>query len=47
MITLKDVSKKYGDLEVLDRINLSISNNKIVGLLGVNGSRQNNNNKIN
>ena len=39
MIELKDVSKKYGDLEVLNNVNLSIPNNKIVGLLGVNGSR--------
>ena len=44
MITLKDVSKKYGEIEVLNKINLNITNNKIIGLLGVNGSRQNNNN---
>ena len=44
MITLKDVSKKYGDLEALHKVNLNIPQNKIIGLLGVNGSRQNNNN---
>ena len=44
MITLKDVSKKYGEIEALNKVNLNITNNKIIGLLGVNGSRQNNNN---
>ena len=39
MITLKDVSKKYGNIEVLHKINLNIPNNKIIGLLGANGSR--------
>jgi len=39
MIILKDVSKKYGDVEVLNKVNLNIPNNKIIGLLGVNGSR--------
>ena len=38
MITLKDVSKKYGNIEVLHKINLNIPNNKIIGLLGANGS---------
>ena len=38
MITLKNVSKKYGEIEVLDKVNLNITNNKIIGLLGVNGS---------
>ena len=43
MITLENVSKKYGNTEVLHNINLSIPSNRIIGLLGVNGSRKNNN----
>jgi len=38
MITLKGVSKKYGNLEVLNKVDLTISENKIIGLVGVNGS---------
>lgn len=39
MIVLKEVNKKYGDFEALNNVNLEITNNKIIGLLGVNGSR--------
>jgi ABC-2 type transport system ATP-binding protein len=38
MITLKDVSKKFDNTQVLDKINLNIPENKIIGLLGANGS---------
>ena len=44
MVVLKNVSKRYGDIEVLNSVNLNLTNNKIIGLLGVNGSRQNNDN---
>ncbi len=38
IIKLSEVSKSYGDKEVLSEINLSIPKNKIIGLLGPNGS---------
>lgn len=37
MIELNDVVKKYGKKTVLDRMNLTIEEGKIIGLLGING----------
>lgn len=36
MIELKNVSKKYGDIEALTKVNLTLKENKIIGLLGIN-----------
>ena len=37
MIKLVNVSKSYGNNTVLDKINLSLEDNKIYGLIGRNG----------
>lgn len=38
ILELKNVSKKFGDKEILNDINFKLTQNKIVGLLGQNGS---------
>ncbi len=38
ILELKNVSKKFGDKEILNDINFKLTENKIVGLLGQNGS---------
>ena len=38
ILECKDLSKRYGSVQALDRINLNIEPGKIVGLLGPNGS---------
>lgn len=38
MITLTDVTKKYGSQTALDQVNLTLSKGKLVGLVGENGS---------
>ena len=38
LLEIKNLSKTYGDKEVLKDINLSITNGKIIGLLGKNGA---------
>ncbi len=38
IIEFKDVHKSYGNKEILKGVNLNISKNKIIGLLGPNGS---------
>lgn len=37
-IEVKNVSKKFKDIEVLKNVNLSFENGKIYGLIGRNGS---------
>ena len=38
LVNIKNLSKSYGEKKVLDNINLTITNGKIVGLLGKNGA---------
>ena len=38
LVNIKNLSKSYGKKKVLDNINLTIANGKIVGLLGKNGA---------
>ena len=38
LIEFKNVSKKFGDIEILHNINLKIPKGKIIGLLGKNGT---------
>lgn len=38
LVNIKNLSKSYGKKKVLDNINLTITNGKIVGLLGKNGA---------
>ena len=38
IVEFKDVHKSYGNKEILKGVNLNISKNKIIGLLGPNGS---------
>ena len=38
MIKFENLSKNYGNFKVLKNVNLEITSNKIIGLLGVNGS---------
>ncbi len=38
MLTIKDVSKSFGDINVIKNINMEIKDKEIVGLLGVNGA---------
>ena len=38
LVSIKNLSKKYENREVLKDINLSITNGKIIGLLGKNGA---------
>lgn len=38
LLKCKNISKKYGEVEVLKDINLTISKGKIIGLLGKNGT---------
>ena len=38
LVEIKNLSKTYGDKEVLNDVNLSITNGKIIGLLGKNGA---------
>lgn len=38
MIALKNVSKRYGDVLALDRINLEVAGGEIYGLIGPNGA---------
>ncbi len=38
IVEFKDVHKSYGNKEILKDVNLNISKNKIIGLLGPNGS---------
>ena len=38
LVEIKNLSKTYGDKEVLNDIDLSITNGKIIGLLGKNGA---------
>ena len=40
MITVENVSRKYGDFSAVDDISFSISSGEIVGLLGHNGAGQ-------
>ncbi|MDY7014924.1 MAG: ATP-binding cassette domain-containing protein, partial [Cyanobacteriota bacterium] len=37
-IALKNIHKSYGKRAVVNRVNLSVSRNEIVGLLGPNGA---------
>lgn len=38
LVNIKNLSKSYGDKTILNNINLTITNGKIVGLLGKNGA---------
>ncbi|WP_249872399.1 ABC transporter ATP-binding protein [Oceanobacillus saliphilus] len=38
MITLKDVTKRYGTKKALDQVNLELTPGKLIGLVGENGS---------
>ena len=38
VVTLKDVSKSFGDLAVLNHVNLTVTSGTIVGIIGRNGS---------
>ncbi|MGJ9457398.1 ABC transporter ATP-binding protein [Oceanobacillus sp. CF4.6] len=38
MITLKDVTKRYGSKRALDQVNLELTPGKLIGLVGENGS---------
>ena len=38
LVNIKNLSKSYGDKVVLNNVNLTITNGKIVGLLGKNGA---------
>ena len=38
MITLRDVSKQFGDLSVLKHINLDVARNEVVVIIGPSGS---------
>lgn len=44
MIKIENVSKRYGKIEVIKDMNLEISEGKIVGFIGPNGSREKYNN---
>ena len=37
MITIKNLSKRYENLTVVDNLNLTIDENEVFGLLGPNG----------
>ena len=37
MIEIKDLSKSYGDKEILKNINLTINDNEIVAIIGKSG----------
>lgn len=39
LVNIKNLSKSYGDKTILNNINLTITNGKIVGLLGKKWSR--------
>ncbi|RDW20133.1 ABC transporter ATP-binding protein [Oceanobacillus arenosus] len=38
MISLKDVTKRYGSKRALDQVNLELTSGKLIGLVGENGS---------
>ncbi|MGB0028756.1 MAG: ATP-binding cassette domain-containing protein, partial [Nitrososphaeraceae archaeon] len=38
MITIKNLSKRYENLTVVDNLNLTIDENEVFGLLGPNGA---------
>ena len=38
LIKLKDIGKKFGDVEALSNVNLEISRGEVVGLVGGNGA---------
>ena len=38
LLQCKNITKNYGDKEILKNINLTISSSKIIGLLGKNGT---------
>jgi len=43
LIEVKNVSKKYGEFYAVRNINFNIKDGEIVGFLGRNGARKNNN----
>ena len=38
MIEIKNISKNYGDIKVLDKLNCTINDGLIYGLVGANGA---------
>ena len=38
LIELKDIGKKFGNVEALSNVNLAISRGEVVGLVGGNGA---------
>ena len=38
IVSFKDVTKQYGDLVVLDKLNLDIKKNEMVSIIGPSGS---------
>jgi branched-chain amino acid transport system ATP-binding protein len=38
MLTIKNVSKKFGEIVALDRVNLRVSNEECIGIIGPNGA---------
>lgn len=45
LITLKNVVKKFDNVAALNNLNMNVKEGSIYGLVGPNGSRENNNNK--
>ena len=45
MIEVKNVTKKYGDFYAVRNINFTVNDGEIVGFLGRNGARKNDNNE--
>ena len=42
LVKFSDVTKQYGDLVVLDKLNLEIKKNEMVSIIGPSGSGKNN-----
>ena len=45
LITLKNVVKKFDDFTALNNLNMNVREGSIYGLVGPNGSRENNDNQ--